>query len=83
MSWRSGRSIATTVAGTGKSAAMSDWGQNWQDYVDQRELLPGQPCIECGDATTFASGSGKFVNRIFCDHGTVTGYMCAECQEGA
>ena len=58
---------------------MSDWGQNGEDFVDQRELLPGQPCIECGDATV--PGSGKFVNRIFCDHWDVTGYMCPECQE--
>ena len=64
---------------------MSDWGQNTDDsvdgspYVQQLELYPGQPCIACSTPT--APGSGNFVNRIFCDHWDVTGYMCAECQD--
>ena len=64
---------------------MSNWGQNTSDsvdgspYVQQLELYPGQPCISCSAPT--APGSGNFVNRIFCDHWEVTGYMCAECQD--
>lgn len=36
-------------------------------------------CVSCFDSTV--PGSGKFVNRIPADTGTLIGWLCADCQE--